>query len=117
VRTGSALPSCVAQVDRATGHVTVTGRLDGAAVPAFHEAVSTLLRAGRASWRIDVSALEVADDAGLRALVGAYRRALRHGCQLTLSGASPPLHRALVRLRLARHLLPGDDDRRPVTFR
>jgi anti-anti-sigma factor len=104
-------------VDQATGSVIVTGRLDGAAVPVLHEAVSALLRAGRPAWRIDVSALEVTDDAGLRGLVGAYRRALRHGCQLTLSGASPPLHRALARLRLACHLLRGDDDRRPAAPR
>jgi anti-anti-sigma factor len=102
----------VVHVDGAAGRVTVSGRLDGGTVPALHQAVSTLLRAGRTRWRIDVAELVVVDDAGLRAIVGAYRRALRHGCRLTLHEVPPPLLDALIRLRLARHLLPGDDELR-----
>ena len=108
-RTASGSGPFVVRVDRATGLVTVAGRLEAGSVPVLHEALSTLLRAGRTSWSIDVAQLVVTDDAGLHAIVGAYRRALRNGRQLTLLGASPSLHRALMRLRLARHLLPGDE--------
>jgi anti-anti-sigma regulatory factor len=99
------------RVDGGTGRVTVAGRLARSTVPVLHEAVSTLLRVARTAWSIDVAGLVVSDDAGLRAIVGAYRRAVRHGRQLTLLGASPALHGALMRLRLARHLLPGDEPR------
>ena len=108
-RTDSESGALVVQVDPAAGRVTLTGRLVGGSIPVLHAAVSTVLRSRRTNWSIDVSELVVTDDAGLRSIVGAYRRALRHGRQLTLLGASPPLHRALTRLRLASHLLPGDE--------
>jgi anti-anti-sigma regulatory factor len=103
--TRRANPRLVVLVDAATGRATVAGRLAGDTIPALHEAVSALLRSGPASWSVDVTQLVVADDAGLRAIAGAYRRALRHGHRLTLHGASPQLQSALVRLRLASHLL------------
>ena len=102
------------RVDSTTARVTVAGRLGAGSIPLLHAAVSTLLQTGRTRWSIDVTDLVVTDDAGLHAIVGAYRRAVRHGQQLTLFGASPPLHRALMRLRLARHLLPGDEPRIPI---
>jgi anti-anti-sigma regulatory factor len=98
-------PPLVVQVDAATGRATLAGRLAGDTIPALHEAVSALLRSGRGDWSVDVTQLVVADDAGLRAIAGAYRRALRHGHRLTLHGASPQLQSALVHLRLAGHLL------------
>lgn len=107
--TDSESSALVVRVDPAAGRVTLTGPLVGGSIPVLHAAVSTVLRSRRTNWSIDVSELLVTDDAGLRAIVGAYRRALRHGRQLTLLGASPPLRRALTRLRLASHLLPGDE--------
>ena len=107
--TDSEPSALVVRVDSAASRVTLTGHLAASGIPLLHTAVSTVLRSRQTSWSIDVSALVVTDDAGLRAIVGAYRRALRHGHRLTLLGASPPLHRALTRLRLASHLLPGDE--------
>jgi anti-anti-sigma factor len=103
-------PEFEVHVDPETGRAAVAGRLDGATAPLLHAALSTMFRAVRTRWTIDVSRLVVADDAGLRALVGAYRRAVQHARQLTLHGASRTLRGALTRLRLDRHLLPRDDD-------
>jgi anti-anti-sigma regulatory factor len=68
-----------------------------------------LLRTGQSSWTVDATRLVVGDDAGLRAIVGCYQRALRHRRQITMHGASPALRPALGRLRLDVHLLPPED--------
>jgi anti-anti-sigma factor len=97
-----------------TGRLTMTGRLDARTSYLLYDAVSALLRAGQASWTVDVAGLDVADHAGLRAIAGAYRRALRHDCRITLHGASPALQHALARLRLDRHVLPGAGELPPA---
>jgi anti-anti-sigma regulatory factor len=97
----------VISVDLAVGRVAVTGRLDRGTAHLLQDALSTLLHAQHMRWQLDVSELTDVDDAGLRAVGAAYRRALRHGRHLTLQGASPPLREALTRLRLDRHIL-GD---------
>ena len=93
------------RVDLASSRVAVTGRLDRRTAHLLHDALSALLQAEYTSWQLDVSELADVDDAGLRALGAAYRRALRHGGHLTLHGASPALRAALTRLRLDRHIL------------
>jgi enoyl-CoA hydratase/carnithine racemase len=45
--------------------------------------------------------------AALQAIGAAYRRLLRRGRRMTLSGADGALHEQLTRLRLDHHLLPG----------
>jgi anti-anti-sigma regulatory factor len=95
------------RVDLAVGRVAATGRLDRRTAHLLHDALSTLLHAEHTSWQLDVSELVDVDDAGLRAVGAAYRRALRHGRHLTLHGASPALREALIRLRLDRHVLGG----------
>jgi anti-anti-sigma regulatory factor len=95
------------RVDLAVGRVAVTGRLDRGTAHLLHDALSTLLHAEHTAWQLDVSELRDVDDAGLRAVGAAYRRALRHGRHLTLHGASPALRAALIRLRLDRHVLGG----------
>jgi anti-anti-sigma factor len=105
-RAGS--PSLAVHVDLVTGRMTVTGQLDRRTSHLLCDGVSTLLQGGGSSWTIDISGLAVADHAGLRAIVGAYQRALRHDRRIILLGASPAVRHALTRLRLDRHLLPGD---------
>jgi anti-anti-sigma factor len=95
-------------VDLISGRLTMTGRLDVRTTHLLYDAVSALLRAQHPSWTVDVGGLTDIDDAGVRALLGVYRRALRHGRRITLHGASPSLQYVLTRLRLARHVLPGD---------
>jgi anti-anti-sigma factor len=101
------LPSFTAHVDVVTGRLTVSGRLDGRSAHRLHDAVSVLLRAEHPTLTVDAAGLDVADHAGLRAIVGVYRRALRHGRRITVHGASPSLQHALTRLRLNGHVLPG----------
>ncbi|KGH44948.1 hypothetical protein IN07_20285 [Modestobacter caceresii] len=57
-----------------------------------------MLQSNRNHWTVDVAELTVGDHAGVRALGGAYRRAVGHGRRVTLLGASPVLRRALQRL-------------------
>jgi len=94
-------------VDLAVGRVAVTGRLDPRTAHLLHDALSALLHAKHMRWQLDVTDLTDVDDVGLRAVGAAYRRALRHGCHLTLHGAPPALRAALTRLRLDRHILGG----------
>ena len=95
-------------LDLQTGRVTAIGRLDGRSAPLLHDAVSVLLGTERPTLTVDVSGMEVADHAALRAIGDAYRRALRQGRRITLLGASPQLRSALTRLHLGHHLVFGD---------
>jgi anti-anti-sigma factor len=96
---------CLA-VDVASGRLTVTGRLNGRTARLLHDAVSALLQTDQPAWTVDVTELTVVDHAGLRTVIGIYLRAVQHDRRITLQGASPPLERALARMRLDRHLLP-----------
>ena len=92
-------------LDLRTGRVTAIGRLDGRSAALLHDAVSVLLGTEQPTLTVDVSGMEVADHAALRAIGDAYRRAMRQGRRITLRGASPQLRSALTRL----HLGPGQD--------
>src|SRR4051794_11558408 len=92
--------------DPVTGQLTATGQLGVRTTHLLYDAVSELLRTDRPTWTVDVTGLDVTDHAGLRAIAGAYRRALRHERRIVLHGASPALRRALIRLRLDPHVLP-----------
>jgi anti-anti-sigma regulatory factor len=96
-------------LDLQTGRVTAVGRLDGRSAPLLHDAVSVLLLTEQPSLTVDVSGMEVADHAALRAIGDAYRRAMRQGRRITLRGASPQLRGALTRLHLGPHLLYEDE--------
>jgi anti-anti-sigma factor len=91
-------------LDLQTGRVTAIGRLDGRSAPLLHDAVSVLLGTERPNLTVDVSGMEVADNAALRAIGDAYRRAMRKGRRITLRGASPQLRSALTRLHLGHHI-------------
>jgi anti-anti-sigma regulatory factor len=95
-------------LDLQTGRVTAIGRLDGRSAPLLHDAVSVLLDTEQPTLTVDVSGMEVADHAGLRAIGEIYRRALRRGRRITVRGASPQLRSALSRLHLGHHLLFDD---------
>jgi anti-anti-sigma factor len=100
-------------LDPQTGRVTVIGRLDGRSAPRLHDAVSVLLGTEQPTLTVDVSGMEVADHAALRAIGDAYRRAMRQGRRICLRGASPRLRSALTRLHLGHHVLY--DDAPPTT--
>jgi anti-anti-sigma factor len=100
-------------LDLQTGHVTAVGRLDRGTAPLLHDAVSVLLGTEQPTLTVDVSGMEVADNAALRAIGDAYRRTMRQGRQITLRGASPQLRSALTRLHLGHHL--RYDDAQPPT--
>ncbi|MGY1780855.1 STAS domain-containing protein [Geodermatophilus sp. SYSU D01036] len=97
-------------LDLPTGRVTAIGRLDGRSARLLREAVSVLLGTEQPTLVIDVSELEVADHAALRAIGDAHRRAMRQGRRITAHGASPQLRSALSRLHLSSHLLHDDAD-------
>jgi anti-anti-sigma regulatory factor len=92
-------------LDLQTGRVSAIGRLDGRSAPLLYDAVSVLLGTERPNLTLDVSGMEVADNAALRAIGDAYRRAMRKGRRITLRGASPQLRSALTRLHLGHHIL------------
>ena len=95
-------------LDLQTGRMTAIGRLDGRSVRLLREAVSVLLGTEQPILTVDVSEMEVADHAALRAIGDAYRRAMRQGRRITVHGASPQLRSVLTRLHLGHHL-PHDD--------
>lgn len=103
-----ARPALTVRVDGRTGHVELVGRLDRGSAHVLYDAVSLLLAQESPDWTVDASHLTVADHDGLRAIGGAYRRALRHGRRLYLQGSSPSLRRVLLRLRLGQHVLRDD---------
>jgi anti-anti-sigma regulatory factor len=99
-------------LDLQTGRVTAIGRLDGRSTPLLHDAVSVLLGTEWPILTVDVSGMEVADHAALRAIGDAYRRALRQGRRIIVRGASTQLRGALTQLHLGHHLI---DDAVPPT--
>ena len=101
-------PGLAVHVDLVSGRLTVTGQLGARTIHLLHGAVTALLRSEQRDWTVDVSACDVADHAGLRALAGSYRRAVRHERRIVLLGASPGLRHALARLRLDRHMLTDE---------
>jgi anti-anti-sigma regulatory factor len=98
----------IVHLDLKAGCVTAVGRLDGRSAHLLHEAVSVVLGTELPTLTVDVSGMEVADHAGLRAIGEIYRRALRRGRRITVRGASPQLRSALSRLHLGHHLLFDD---------
>ena len=81
------------RVDLAVGRVAVIGRLDRRTAHLLRDAFSALLHVEHMRWQLDVTEVTDVDDAGLRAVGAAYRRALRHGRHLTLHGVPPDFGR------------------------
>ncbi|WP_233488962.1 STAS domain-containing protein [Blastococcus sp. TF02-09] len=96
------------RLDLAGGRLEVDGRLDYRTAHLVHDAISALVHTHNERWVIDVSRSAGSDTACLRLLGVAYRRAVRHGRQITLIGASPSLQQALSRLRLNHHLTSSE---------
>ena len=98
-------PSFRVHVDLTTGRLTAVGRLERRTTHLLADAVRTLLVAEHRAWHLDVDGVTAVDTEGVRAVVAAYRLALRHERVLILHGPGPALGEALRRLRLDRHLL------------
>jgi len=103
-------PGFLARVDLVRGRLTAVGRLHRGTAHLFHDAVSALVLSARKLWTIDVTNMTVSDNAGLRSIGNAYRRAVRLNRRLTLIGASPALRQTLVRLRLDHHVIETGPD-------
>jgi anti-anti-sigma regulatory factor len=97
-------PFFTVHVDLVAGHIRLTGVLDRGTVHLFHEAISALLLAHHDAWVVDTTDLTGCDQIGVRAIGGAYRRALRHKRRMTLTGAPPRLQQSQA-LRLNQHRL------------
>lgn len=93
------------RVDFVGSCLEVSGPLDRRTAHLFTDATRALLAGSADAWAIDVAGLTDCDVTGLRAIVAAYRLALRHGRRLALVGPPPWLRQALARLRLDHHLL------------
>jgi anti-anti-sigma regulatory factor len=100
-------PSFTVHVDLPGGRIRLTGLLDRGTVHLFHDAISALLLGHHDTWLVDTADLTGCDHMGVRAIVAAYRRALRHHRRMTVTGAPPALQRSLERLRLNHHIIDG----------
>lgn len=96
-------------LDLRDGRLTVTGRLTRSSAHLLQDAVSTMIDTGRASWLVDLAGADLSSAVGLQAVGTAYRRLLRRGCRMTLTGADPALQKRLIRSRLDQHvsMAPG----------
>jgi anti-anti-sigma regulatory factor len=97
-------PPLSLHLDLARGRLTLTGALDRASTHLLYDAVSALLLTDQTRWSVDVTALTLGDRAAMHAIGAAYRRAVRHGRRLALTGASPSLRGHLTRVRLDQHV-------------
>ena len=93
-------------LDLGNGRLTLTGRLTRRSAHLLHDAVSAMLHADRDTWLVDIASADLGGAVGMQVIGAAYRRLLRHGRRMTLSGADPALQERLVRLRLDHHVLP-----------
>lgn len=105
VRPAAASGPLELRVDLVAARLTLTGRLDASTTYLLPAGLALLRAEQYPVWTIDVGGLTAIDDAGVRALSAAYRRAVRHGRRITLDGASPPLQQVLALLRLDTHVL------------
>ena len=92
------------QVDVPLGRIVLSGDLVRATAHRAADAVLVLLAAG-GPITVEVSGLQRCDADGLRAIGGTYRRVLRGGGRLTLTGVPRWLREDLTRLRLDHHVL------------
>lgn len=88
--------------------VAVGGYVDVRNVGELRLTLHTALDSGRGPLRVDVSALELGDDAALGVLLGAARRARRSGRTLVLANVPPVLAGMLRAGRLGRVLRVED---------
>jgi anti-anti-sigma regulatory factor len=105
---GSAQPSTVPftiRIDLVSGRLDLSGPLTHRTTHLLYDGLSTLVHADADQWVVDALGLTDCDHAGVRAIGLAYRRALRHGRRMVLTGASPALRRVLTRVRLDHHVL------------
>ncbi|NMH97443.1 anti-sigma factor antagonist [Pseudonocardia acidicola] len=75
--------------------ITLHGELDHRTAPVLEEHVRRALDTAHPHLVFDVRLLVFCDSAGLSVLIGAYRRATRHGGTVVLRGLHPSLQRVL----------------------
>ncbi len=90
--------------------LVISGELDAASGEAFQESLLRAMRTHRHPLLLDLSSIDFADSAGLRALVTIRRLIEARGCSLRIIGASLAI-RAAGRLTGTRHVL----DKGPVS--
>lgn len=93
------------RIDLVSGRLALSGPLTRRTTHLLYDGVSTLVHADADQWVVDAIGLTECDHSGVRAIGTAYRRALRHGRRMVVTGASPALRRVLTRVRLDEHVL------------
>jgi anti-anti-sigma factor len=94
----------VVREDSAGQRISLSGKVDVTTVADLRSVLHSAVDTGSGELRVDVSALELVDAAGLGVLLGAHRRAQRAGRTLVLVGVSDDLSRLLFKTRLYRVL-------------
>jgi anti-sigma B factor antagonist len=87
-----------------TSVVVLSGRLDVSSVHEVRSALHEALDTGSGDLVVDLRGVEILDATGLGMLVGAHRKAGRHGRRLVLRNLTPQLERLLRVSRLSRIL-------------
>lgn len=100
----STLPFMI-RIDLVSGRLALSGPLTRRTTHLLYDGVSTLVHADADQWVVDAIGLTECDHSGVRAIGTAYRRALRHGRRMVVTGASAELRRVLTRVRLDDHVL------------
>ncbi|WP_236833801.1 STAS domain-containing protein [Blastococcus sp. KM273129] len=96
-------------IDLVAGRISLGGELNRHTVHHLLDAARTLSAVPHPRWVIEADDIRSCDSTGLRALSACYRKALRHGATMSITGPSPALRRALASLRLDHHLMDGGD--------
>lgn len=92
-------------IDLIAGRITLAGELDRQTAHHLLDAARTLSETAHRRWVLDAGELRFCDASGLRAISACYRKALRHGSNMSIVSAGPWLLRALAALRLDNHLM------------
>lgn len=98
----------VVDVDLVAGRISLTGDLSRHTAHHLLDAARTLSAVPHLRWVLEAAELRSCDATGLRAISACYRKALRHGATMRITGPSLGLKRALASLRLDNHLLDSD---------
>jgi anti-anti-sigma factor len=100
-------------VDEPGQALTLSGQLDASTVPDVRLALHAAVDKGHGDLVVDIADVELLDATGLGVLVGAHRRAGRHGRRLVLRSVPPRVDRLLFISRL--YLVLHVDRSRPVS--
>lgn len=82
------------KIDRVTV-VAVSGSVDALTAEAFQEALQSQVQEGDANLVADLSQVDYASSAGLRAILATVKESRRVGGDLRLAGMQPGVHKVL----------------------